>query len=86
VNLTRIHSSGFWWTELTHPYWEFTEHGYMVDICSPDGGKLQGDAFSDPRDQGKLMADDLISLGFISSPEHLALVENSKPIWLGNCL
>jgi hypothetical protein len=18
---------GFWWAELTHPYWEFTEHG-----------------------------------------------------------
>lgn len=71
---------GFWWTELTHPYWEFTEHGYKVDIYSPDGGKLQGDGLSDPRDQGKLMADDLISLGFICSPEHSALVENSKPI------
>ena len=71
---------GFWWTELTHPYWEFTEHGYKVDIFSPDGGKLQGDGLSDPRDEGKLMADDLISLGFIGSPEHLTLVENSKPI------
>ena len=19
---------GFWWAELTHPYWEFVEHGY----------------------------------------------------------
>ena len=19
---------GFWWSELTHPYWEFVEHGY----------------------------------------------------------
>jgi putative intracellular protease/amidase len=51
-----------------------------------DGGpaidvhRLQGDGLSDPRDQGKLMSDDLISLGFILSPEHLALVENSKPI------
>jgi putative intracellular protease/amidase len=71
---------GFWWTELTHPYWEFTEHGYKVDIYSPDGGKLQGDGLSDPRDKDKLMADDLISLGFICSPEHLVLVENSKPI------
>jgi putative intracellular protease/amidase len=71
---------GFWWTELTHPYWEFTERGYMVDIYSPDGGKLEGDGLSDPRDKDKLMADDLISLGFILSPEHLALVENSKPI------
>ena len=19
---------GLWWSELTHPYWELTEHGY----------------------------------------------------------
>ena len=54
---------GFWWGELTHPYWEFIEHGYEVDICSPDGGKLEADSWSDPRDDGKLEADDLISLG-----------------------
>lgn len=71
---------GFWWAELVHPYWEFTEHGYEVDICSPDGGKLQGDGMSDPRDKGKLMAYDLISLGFICSPQHAALIDNSKPI------
>ena len=29
---------GFWWSELTHPYWEFVEHGYQVDLASPDGG------------------------------------------------
>lgn len=71
---------GFWWAELVHPYWEFTEHGYQVDICSPDGGKLQADDMSDPRDKGKLMAYDLISLGFISSPQHAALIDDSKPI------
>jgi putative intracellular protease/amidase len=71
---------GFWWAELTHPYWEFVEHGYAVDIYSPDGGKLQADTWSDPRDSYKLVADDLISLGFINSPEHAALVENSRPI------
>jgi putative intracellular protease/amidase len=73
-------SIGFWWAELTHPYMEFVEHGYEVDICSPDGGKLQADSWSDPRDEGKLMADDLISLGFIHSPRHSALIDNSKPI------
>src|SRR5262245_22625979 len=35
---------GFWWAELSHPYWEFTEHGYRVDIASPDGGALRADA------------------------------------------
>jgi putative intracellular protease/amidase len=71
---------GFWWSELAHPYWEFAEHGYKVDIYSPDGGKLQADNWSDPRDESKYSAHDLISLGFICSPEHAKLVENSKPI------
>src|SRR6266498_2767389 len=71
---------GFWWAELTHPYWEFTEHGYQVDIASPDGGALQADPWSDPRDDSRYSADDLISLGFINSPEHLKLVQESKPL------
>jgi putative intracellular protease/amidase len=71
---------GFWWSELTHPYWEFVEHGYKVDIYSPDGGKLQADNWSDPRDESKYSASDLISLGFLSSPEHAKLVEESTPI------
>src|SRR5215467_13172904 len=71
---------GFWWSELTHPYWEFTERGYKVDIYSPDGGKLQADSWSDPRDESKYSAHDLISLGFICSPERARLIEDSKPI------
>src|SRR6266498_5823997 len=68
---------GFWWAELTHPYWEFTEHGYQVDIASPDGGALQADPWSDPRDDSRYAEDDLLSLGFIASPKHAALVEKS---------
>lgn len=71
---------GFWWSELTHPYWEFTENGYQVDIYSPDGGKLEADNWSDPRDESKYSAHDMISLGFICSPEHARLVSESKPI------
>lgn len=71
---------GFWWSELTHPYWEFVEHGYDVEIYSPDGGKLEGDKWSDPRDESRYSADDLISLGFVSSANHRKLVEESKPM------
>jgi putative intracellular protease/amidase len=71
---------GFWWAELTHPYWELTERGYEVDIASPDGGKLEGDSWSDPRDDSRYSVDDLLSLGFIHSPDHLKLVERSKPL------
>lgn len=71
---------GFWWSELTHPYWAFVEHGYSVDVYSPDGGKLEADNWSDPRDDSKYSAHDLISLGFITSPEHFKLIEASRPI------
>jgi putative intracellular protease/amidase len=71
---------GFWWSELTHPYREFVEHGYKVDVYSPDGGKLEADNWSDPRDQNKYSAHDLLSLGFMCSPEHMKLVQQSKPI------
>jgi len=71
---------GFWWSELTHPYWEFVERGYQVEVFSPAGGRLEPDNWSDPRDESKYSADDLISLGFINSPSHRSLVENSKPI------
>lgn len=72
---------GFWWAELTHPYWELTQRGYQVDIASPDGGRLEGDRWSDPRDESKYSAHDLISLGFINSPEHRTLVEVSQPLY-----
>ncbi|KAA0225505.1 type 1 glutamine amidotransferase domain-containing protein [candidate division KSB1 bacterium] len=71
---------GFWAAELTHPYFEFTEHGYQVEIASPKGGKLQLDGFSDPRHESGYSAHDLISWGFLSSPKHAALLENTKSL------
>jgi len=71
---------GFWWAELTHPYWEFSERGYKVDIYSPDGGALQADAYSDPEDPSGYSAHDLISLGFKKSPAHAALIRNTGRI------
>lgn len=71
---------GFWWAELTHPYWEFVEKGYQVDIFSPEGGALVADSFSDPEDASQYSAHDILSLGFKKSAKHLALVENTRPI------
>jgi putative intracellular protease/amidase len=71
---------GFWWAELTHPYMTFTDHGYSVDIASPDGGALAADPWSDPRDQSGYSAEDLISLGFVNSAQHMKLVEQSTPL------
>src|SRR2546430_10256224 len=71
---------GFWWSELTHPYWTFTEHGYQVEVASPDGGALQADSWSDPRDESGYSAEDLLSLGFVNSPAHRKLVEDSTAL------
>ena len=71
---------GFWWAELAHPFWELSERGYDVDVASPEGGPLRADAWSDPRDKSGYSAEDLLSLGFINSPAHMKLVEESKPL------
>ena len=71
---------GFWWAELTHPYWTFTEAGYEVEIRSPEGGALAGDGYSDPEDASGYSADDILSLGFKKSPTHLALVQDTKSL------
>ena len=71
---------GFWWSELTHPYFAFTEKGYEIEIFSPDGGKCEPDAMSDPRDPSGYSSSDLISMGFIATPKLAALTENTKPV------
>ncbi|MCA0375845.1 MAG: type 1 glutamine amidotransferase domain-containing protein [Gemmatimonadetes bacterium] len=71
---------GFWWAELTHPYWEFTEAGYTVEIRSPAGGTLQADAYSDPDDASGYSAHDILSLGFKRSAAHAALLQDTRSI------
>jgi putative intracellular protease/amidase len=71
---------GFWWSELTHPYFALTEAGYQVEIFSPDGGKCAADGMSDPRDASGYSASDLISMGFIATPRLAALVESTKKV------
>jgi putative intracellular protease/amidase len=66
---------GFWGAELTHPYYELTERGLEVTIVSPKGGKVEMDALSDPRDESKWSADDLITMGFVNTPELMALLD-----------
>jgi putative intracellular protease/amidase len=71
---------GFWGAELTHPYYELTERGVEVTIASPDGGKVQMDALSDPRDQSKWSSEDLITMGFVNTPELMALLEDTPKL------
>jgi putative intracellular protease/amidase len=71
---------GFWASELFHPYHEFVQKRYDATIASPDGGKVEVDGLSDPRDESKWSADDLISMGALNTPEILAQLENTPAI------
>jgi putative intracellular protease/amidase len=74
---------GFWASELTHAWYEFTERGYEVTIASPDGGPVQFDSFSDPRDASGYSAHDVISMGFINTPRLMDTLEATER--LGDC-
>jgi putative intracellular protease/amidase len=71
---------GFWAAELFHPYYEFTQKRYQVTIASPDGGKVAVDSLSDPRDESRWSADDLISMGALNTPELVALLDSTPAL------
>jgi putative intracellular protease/amidase len=71
---------GFWWSELTHPYYTFSEAGWEVDVFSPDGGRCEWDALSDPEDESQWQAEDVISRGYKHDPAFMQRVENTKPV------
>ena len=80
VSTTTQWPVGFWWSELTHPYYVLGEAGYEVEIFSPQGGRCEADAMSDPRDASGYSSSDLISMGFIATPKLASLVEQTKPV------
>jgi putative intracellular protease/amidase len=71
---------GFWAAELIHPYAEFTKAGCQVTIASPNGGKVEFDSFSDPRDASGYSKDDTLSMDHINQPEFMKLLENTPAI------
>ncbi|HXW81883.1 MAG TPA: type 1 glutamine amidotransferase domain-containing protein [Acidimicrobiales bacterium] len=71
---------GFWGADLTHPYFELTQRGVAVTIASPEGGKVEMDGLSDPRDDSKWSADDLVTMGFVNTPELVALLGDTPKL------
>ena len=71
---------GFWASELFHPHYEFMEAGYEIDFASPNGGRVEVDNWSDPRDASKYSADDVLSLGYLSWAEFMQKLENTAPV------
>lgn len=71
---------GCWASELTHPYWEFVNAGYEVEIVSPSGGKLEFDTYSNPEDASGYSASDLISMGWLHSKTHMEKIANTRKL------
>ena len=66
--------TGFWLPELTHPYYEFIEAGYTVDVASIEGGMapLDGKIFEEEEDE--------YNQKFLNDPKLMAKVMRSIPI------
>ncbi|MBV9416029.1 MAG: type 1 glutamine amidotransferase domain-containing protein [Solirubrobacterales bacterium] len=71
---------GFWGAELTHPYYELTERGIEVTIASPEGGKVEMDSLSDPRDPSRWSSEDLITMGFVNTPALMEMLEDTPRV------
>jgi putative intracellular protease/amidase len=80
VSTTLGTSVGFWASELIHPYDVFTKAGLLVTIASPNGGKVEFDNLSDPRDTSGYSKDDTLSLTYINRPEFMQLLDNTPAI------
>lgn len=69
--------TGFFLRELTHPYYEVHEAGFEVDLASIQGGTVPIDPHSDPRQPDSEVQDDIISMGFLNSPQHAEKLNNT---------
>lgn len=65
--------TGFWLSELTHPYYELVDRGIRVDIVSINGGKA-------PIDPRSLDMEDEANKRFMDNPELVATIENSRAL------
>lgn len=71
---------GFWAAELTHPLVALLEAGFQAELASPDGGRIEMDAYSDPRHESGYSWEDLTSLGFIHTPRLATLLDSTTPL------
>ena len=86
--------TGFWLPELTHPYYEFTQAGYTVDVASIEGGMapLDSKAFEEADEYHQIFLNDAtlmakvmrsIPLAKINPDDYQAILFSggSGPMW-----
>jgi putative intracellular protease/amidase len=71
---------GFWASEVIHPYDAFVRAGHRVTLASPDGGRIEPDGYSDPRDPSGYSRDDTLSLDYLGRPDFVALFDRTPAV------
>lgn len=71
---------GFWLAELSHPYREFADAGWAIELYSPEGGALYVDDYSDPYADNGYSADDDLSKAFLDDPSTRSLLDDTRPL------
>ncbi|MFV0237382.1 MAG: type 1 glutamine amidotransferase domain-containing protein [Flavobacteriales bacterium] len=65
--------TGYWLSEVAHPWKELTQEGYVIDFVSPNGGKA-------PIDPASMDLKDSINTVFLADKKYQEKIENSlKP-------
>jgi putative intracellular protease/amidase len=72
--------TGYWISELAHPYLLLRRAGYEVEVASPKGGKAPVDAWSDPNSPVAQSPDDFISTGLLENKLHRQKLWNTKKL------
>jgi putative intracellular protease/amidase len=72
--------TGYWISELAHPYLLLWRAGYEVDVASPKGGKAPFDAWSDPNSPVAQNPDDIISIGLLENSVHNQKLFNTRKL------
>ena len=65
--------TGFWLSELTHPYYVLKDAGVAIDIASIDGGMA-------PIDPASMDTQDAANQRFLKDPQLMSMVINSTPL------
>src|SRR5262249_31362910 len=68
------------WASPTDSHSHFSEAGCEDGICSPNGGRCEADAMSNPEDASQWQAEDVISRGYLHDPEFMKLVEHTAQV------
>lgn len=71
---------GFWAAELTHPLRVFQEAGYVVELASTEGGKIEMDGYSDPTHESGYSAHDVVTLGYMQLDWFNQMLENTQKV------